>query len=100
MKLTPKAHRFVAEAIRDLPDARARDRLRAWIQRSPDEVLPPDIASLTLTALERFETWLTECLRTPKLDDDRQAEIINDIRFIQAIESDFRKEGVHPAPVA
>ncbi|HXQ50661.1 MAG TPA: hypothetical protein VN802_06170 [Stellaceae bacterium] len=53
-----------------------------------------------MTALERFETWLKECLQAPTLDEDRQAEIINDIRFIQAVEGDFRKEGVRPVQFA
>jgi hypothetical protein len=97
MKLSQKAHRFVAEAIRDLPDPSARDRLRSWMQRSAGENLPPEIAALTLTALERFEIWMKECLEMSRADADRQADLINDIRFVQAIESDLRREGVHPA---
>jgi hypothetical protein len=97
MKLSPKAHRFVVEAIRDLPDPTARDRLRSWMRRPAGENLPPDIASLTLAALERFETWMQECLEASRADEDRQADLVNDIRFVQAIESDLRKEGVRPA---
>jgi hypothetical protein len=96
MKLSQKAHRFVAEAIRDLPDPGARDRLRSWMRRPLGETLPPDIAALTLTALERFETWMKECLETANADEDRRADLINDIRFVQTIENDLRKEGVRP----
>jgi hypothetical protein len=94
MKLSLKAHRFVAEAIRDLPDPVDRDRLRSWMRRPAGENLPPEIAVLTLAALERFEIWMKECLEAAPTDEDRQADLVNDIRFVQAIESELRKEGV------
>jgi hypothetical protein len=99
MKLSPKAQRFVAEAIRDLPDAMARDRLRGWVTGTSGEEMPPDVASLTLTALQRFETWMKECLEASRADEDKEAELINDIRFIQSIESALQKEGIQPASV-
>ena len=99
MLLTPKAHRFVCEAIRDLPDAGARERLRSWMHQSTTESMPPDIASLALTALERFETWMRECLEASRANEDKEAELINDIRFVQAIESDLRKAGIRAASI-
>jgi hypothetical protein len=102
MKLSPKARRFVAEAIRDLPTAIARNPLRSWVtwvEGTGEAEMPPEIASLTLTALQRFETWMRECLEANRANEDKEAELINDIRFVQSIEKALQREGVHAAPV-
>ncbi|HEX9464019.1 MAG TPA: hypothetical protein VGB82_15585 [Alphaproteobacteria bacterium] len=92
MKLSPKAHRFVAEAVRELPIGRDRDRLRDWMERSKTgEDVPPDIAHLALKALQNFETRMRERLRGA--DEDLGADLMNDISFVRAIESDLEKMG-------
>ena|ERR1700685_3992337 len=93
MKLAPKAQRFLVEALRDLPDAKGRDRLRSWIENDAGNELPPDIASFALSAFEQFEYWMKQKLESGRLDDDQRADIINDLSFVHAVENDLKKVG-------
>lgn len=99
MRLSPKAKRFVAAAVRDLPSAIDRDRLRTGLASTSDEEMPADLAPLALTALQRFETWLKECLEVSRHDEEKEAELINDIRFVQSVEKLLTRAGVYPASV-
>jgi hypothetical protein len=95
MKLSPKAHRFVTEAVRDLRGASGRDRLLSWLDRSAGEEIPPEIATLALDALERFEYWMRQRLEAGDVDEDQRSDLINDIAFVHAVESDLKQvEGV------
>jgi hypothetical protein len=95
MKLSPKAYRFVIQAIRDLPDAMAREGVRAWMEAPAGRDLPPGIADLALSALEQFGQSMKQYLGSGHLDEDQRAEVINDLRFIDAIESDLRRDAAH-----
>jgi hypothetical protein len=92
MKLSPKAHRFIARAIRDFPDVAEGEQLRAWAGAGPGNDLPAEIAPLVLNLLSRFEGWMKERLGSGRLDEDQRAETINDLRFIYAIQSDIRED--------
>jgi hypothetical protein len=99
MKLSPKAQRFVAEALRDLPPGIDRDRLRDGLSRISNDELPAEYAPLALTALQRFETWLKECLKDVRHNEEKEADLINDIRFIQSVEKLLVQAGFKPAIV-
>jgi hypothetical protein len=90
MKLSAKAQRFVAEAARDLSGTGRRDLLLSWLDRSGEQDLPPQIATLALGALERFEFWLRQRLESGAVDEDQRADLMNDIAFVHSIESDLR----------
>ena len=91
-KLSPKAHRFVVEAARELSGPQRRDQLLSWLDRSPGAELPPEIASLVLSALKRLEYWMKQRLDSGEIDDEQRADLMNDIAFIHSIESDLRRE--------
>jgi hypothetical protein len=99
MKLSPKAQRFVAAAVRDLPSAIDRDRLRTGLRSIRNEEMSGGFAPLALAALCRFEIWLKECLEASRNDEEKEAELINDIRFVQTVEKLLAREGVYPAAV-
>jgi hypothetical protein len=93
MTLSPKARYFVIEAARGLPDLAAREHLLAWISGPRQaEDLPSDIAKTALEALEGFEAWMKARLEENRADEDHEAEIINDIRFVQTLERGLKKK--------
>lgn len=97
MKLSPKAQRFVIEAARGLKDSGAKDRLLSWISRAPQTDLPDDIAPTTLAALESLEAWMMTRLEASRSDENQEAEIINDIRFIQTLERGLKRAALQHA---
>lgn len=98
MKLSAKAQRFVAEGARDLGGTERRDRLLSWLDRSGGQELPPEIVTLAIGALERCEFWMRRRLDSSALDEDQRADVMNDIAFIHAIESDLRRVTGHRTP--
>ena len=57
------------------------------------------LAPLALAALQRFETWMNECLEASRADEDKEADLINDIRFVQSVKKALQQAGVQPAAV-
>jgi len=91
MTLTPQAHRLIAEAVRALPDGRSRDRWRSFAESARDE-LPSDVAVIVLEALQGMARHLEERLGATALDEDQEADILNDLGYIRAIEAGLGKE--------
>jgi hypothetical protein len=56
--------------------------------------VPYDIAAIALEALIAAEGRIEERLRTPGLDEDVEADLLNDLGYIQAIETALHAEGV------
>lgn len=98
MMITPQARRRIADAIRALPEGRSRERWKAWEwQGQPSQIrtdVPYDIAEIAFEALTTAERDINERLRTEGLDEDLEADLLNDLGYIQAIEATLRKEGV------
>ncbi len=92
MTLSPKARRLVAEAVRDLPDARARDTWRTWAEGARLGELPQSVAVVALDALQLAARQIKERLQSGDLDEDRYAELANDLGFIRAVASDLQQE--------
>jgi hypothetical protein len=42
---------------------------------------------------------MKECLEASRADEDKEAELINDIRFVQSIKKALQQAGVQPAAV-
>jgi len=88
MKFSPKAHRFVALAIRDLPDAAAKGA--AWQQHPAGADLSVEMLALATEALAHGARAMRQ--RLDAADDDDKAELINDLRFIAAIQQSLKDE--------
>jgi hypothetical protein len=56
--------------------------------------VPYDIAVIVLEALTAAERCIEERLRTPCLEDDAEADLLNDLGYIQAIEAALHAEGI------
>jgi hypothetical protein len=98
MMLTPQARRRITGAIRSLEDTQARDRWGAWTQTvAPNEVrndVPYDIAVIAYDALSEDARRIEARLGTEGLDEDLEADLLNDLGYIQAIETALRNEGI------
>jgi hypothetical protein len=98
MKITPQARRRITEAVQALPDARSRDRWGAWAGQGESAVIrtdvPYDVAEIAFEALITAERSIEENLRKEGLDEDTEADLLNDLGYIEAIETEFRSEGI------
>jgi hypothetical protein len=98
MMITPQARRLITGAVRALPEPRSRDLWGAWAgQVAPDEIradLPYDIAVIALEALTTAERTIRERLGSEGLAEDLEADLLNDLGYIQAIEIALRNEGI------
>jgi hypothetical protein len=97
MMITPQARRRITGAVRALPEPR-RNRWEVWAgQTAPTEIrtnVPNDIAIIALEALTTAERDIRERLAKVGLDEDSEADLLNDLGYIQAIETAFRNEGI------
>lgn len=93
MTLTPQARRLISAAVGALPDA-AHEKWRAWVVSSPTGDLPYDVAVIALEALEATARRLEGRLEEESLDEDIEADILNDLGYIHAIESGLRQQGI------
>ena len=89
MKLSPKAIRVIGLGVGQL-DRRAKDAWARWIDRSPDRVITPDVASVVDSALVALERLIRDS--AARETDDAKADLMNDAGFIHAIHSDLKKQ--------
>jgi hypothetical protein len=98
MMITPQARRRIGGAVQSLPDTNARDRWGAWAQQAaPNAVridVPYEIAVIALEALVTAERGIEQQLGQEALDEDIEADLLNDLGYIQAIETALRNEGI------
>jgi hypothetical protein len=98
MKITPQACRRIADAVQVLSDVRSRERWGAWARERVPEVIrtdvPYDVAAIALEALTTAERNIQERLAKEGLDEDIEADLLNDLGFVQAIETTLRQEGI------
>ncbi len=88
MKLSSKASRFVAAAMRDA----APDQVQVWRNAIDENALTPDAMRIALKAVLHAEGWRRERLDSATLDEDEKSDIINDLRFLKSIERDLSRE--------
>jgi hypothetical protein len=89
MTLSPKAQRFVIEALEHLSAADSA-RLREFLEHNPGADLPRGMAALALTAVQHQRAVLQDQLRSIEYEDQR-AEVGNDMAYYRAIENDLRR---------
>jgi hypothetical protein len=98
MMITPQARRRITGAVRSLPDVSCQERWGAWAgQAAPNEIradIPYDVAVIALEALTTAERSIEERLGKEGLDEDLEADLLNDLGYIQAIETTLRNEGI------
>jgi hypothetical protein len=92
MMITPQARRRIAGAVRALPVG-AQDRWGAWAQQYRTDI-PYEIAVIALEALVTAESMIEQQLGQKTLDEDAEADLLNDLGYIQAIETALRNEGI------
>jgi len=90
MILSTKARRFVSAAVDQLPDDYVRDVWRSF-ERGPDRDISPKVADAALRALQRAERNIALRLKSEKLDENEEADLANDLYFIQAVENDLKR---------
>jgi hypothetical protein len=93
MMITPQARRRIAGAVRALQDMGAQDRWGAWAQQDRTDI-PYEIAVIALEALVTAERMIEQQLGQKTLDEDAEADLLNDLGYIQAIETALRNEGI------
>ncbi len=91
MKLSPKAHRFVTEAIA-AHGGRVARAIWTDFETSGGAALPPPAAAVAHAALSSLEERLAETLQTLDATSDAYADLSNDLLFIQAVGRDLRRE--------
>lgn len=94
MMLTPQARRLTAAAVRALPDTKAREKWHAWEARVSSSELPYDVAAIVLDALNMAASELEKRLEAASLDEDTEADTLNELGYIHAIQKTLRREGV------
>jgi hypothetical protein len=98
MTITPQARRRITAAVRDLPDSGSRDRWGVWAKESlPDRIctdVPDDVAAIALEALIGAERGVEAQRAEDALDEDRQADLRNDLGYIRSIAAVPRSEGL------
>jgi len=97
MMITPQARRRITDAVQAL-DTQARSRWGTWAERAaPNQVrtdVPYEIAVIAHEALTAAAYGIERLLSSETLDEDREADLLNDLGFVQAIDASLRKEGV------
>jgi len=92
--LTPQATRRITNAVKELPDERALSKWREWVEQSSDTPLNYDVATIALSAIVAESRKLSTELEQGSLDEDSEADILNDLGYLSAIEKSLRLEGV------
>ena len=92
MMLSPKAALFIATAIADAGSAWIRDAVG---KLGPDpwmRELSPRAVEIALKALSESEAAMRERLEYPEIGEDEEADLLNDLGFVVAIQSELRQE--------
>jgi hypothetical protein len=97
MMISPQARRRITAAVRDLQDSQSRGRWGAWAEQAPANQVradvPHDVAAIALEALIEAERSIDSLLAKETLNEDRQADLLNDLGYIRSITAALRSEG-------
>lgn len=110
MMLTPQAYRLVSAAVRAYPQAHAKQVWESWWSQfdwssirtfdNPGSSMPIEIATIAHDALSYVAGLIERRLDTEKLSDEQEADLVNELGFIMAIESDLAKAVAGELPLA
>lgn len=94
--LSAKARLFLEAALADPRTAWLRNEA---ISLGPDPwsgALTPHAGRVAIDALSETEKSLRDRLGDPKLDTDEKADVINDLGFVDAVQSDLQRDLKRP----
>jgi len=95
MKLTPRARRLLSEAVEALPSRGDQATFRKWASsKAADTDIPYEIAAIALAAVLSEKRKIEFSLESPSLDEDAEADLLNDLGYVQAMEKSLRLEGI------
>lgn len=97
MKLPAKALRLVSALVSSLADGDARVRLTKWLQRHSDEDMPNDIRVLVLAVLTNGARHLEHALDSGRLNEDQEADVLNDLGYLQSLGTAIKMDTARPA---
>jgi hypothetical protein len=109
IKLSSKALGFVEAAIRELPPSEGQARSsgfteaatnfydedhahRVWSSQEADDYLTRDAAVVVLEVLKNAEKRFQHALDHECLGENEEADAINDIEFVRAIQEDLQRD--------
>jgi hypothetical protein len=87
MKLSPKAIRFVKEAIDELPNYRPVVDID-----SLSGELSHDVIALAIEAINQSRSRIEGKLAERNLSDDERSDLANDLRYLMSVERDIDRE--------
>jgi len=97
MNMTPQARRRIAVALATAGENQARERFNSWAKQfvvnQPSAPVPYDIAEIALNALKTEEKQIEGQL-AGNPDDDTEADLLNDLAYVQAIKAALIAENV------
>lgn len=92
MKLSVPARRMISYGVSRLNDEEARVAWSKWLERHPDDDLPPHIIAIAARSVAILESQILGAIAAKKFTDETEGDILNDLGYVRAIESDLRKE--------
>jgi hypothetical protein len=98
MMITGQACRRISGAVRELQNPRSSERWGTWARTFvPGQIrddIPYDVAAIALEALTAAERRIEDQLRQAALDEGQEADLLNDLGYIKAIEQALQNEGI------
>jgi hypothetical protein len=92
MKLSASARRIISYGVSRLKDEEALAAWSRWQKRHPDGELPTDIVAIAARSIAILESEILGAIATKKYAEEMEGDILNDLGYVRAIESDLRKE--------
>ncbi len=95
MIITPQACRRITAAVSALPVAR-RQVWTSWVGASdaPRTEIPYDVAIVARDALVMAKHEIEKELGRAPIDEDREADLLNDLGYVQSIETELLAQGL------
>lgn len=90
--LSVKARLFVEAALAEPRTAWLRDRVAALGPNPWSRPLSPHAARVAIDALSETDKNIRDRLGFPNLDPNEQADLINDLGFVDAVQSDLQQD--------
>ena len=94
--LSMKARLFLEAALADPRTAWLRSEAMSLGPEPWSRALTPHAARVAIDALGETEKSLRDRLGDPKLDIDEKADLINDLGFVDAVQSDLQRDLKRP----
>jgi hypothetical protein len=92
LTLSTKARLFVEAALAEPRTAWLRNEVASLGLDPWSRALSPHAVRVAIDALSATEKHIRDRLGDPKLDLDERADLINDLGFIDAVQSDLQRD--------